>query len=248
MIFYSTVILINWFMQIMSWFIGEFTASSILIYAIIHILQISLCLYIAYKSFMTQNRYSIWTHTISFLGSRDANRNPRYWWIFSITMIWTGLMFLPTMQFLFHKLVVISLIGGWVFEILAWMGSIGLILIAFLPSDEPPRPFPPKKTIGQWHDVVAISAIICLFLSVICMGIILLLPDDTPFILSLGYYIVIGLLCIGIPIQIKWQIMCKQNRKLKPFPGDGIYSLPFWEWILFGILYFIIYWSAIFIS
>jgi hypothetical protein len=186
----------------MSWIVGNFTPTSIMIYAILHIIQISGCLYIAYRVFITQNPYSIWTHTISFLGSTDADRNPKGWWLFSITMIWTGLMFLPTMQYLFSKLIGISIVGAWIFVVFAWMGSLGLITIAFLPSDEPPRPFPKKKTHGQIHDTVAVSAILCLFFAVVCMGFVLLIPDDTPLILSIGYYVVIGILCIGIPIQM----------------------------------------------
>jgi hypothetical protein len=141
----------------------------------------------------------------------------------------------------------ISVIGAILFSIFGWMGALGLIALGFLPSNEPPKPRPSKKTVGEIHDVVAVSSIICLFLAILVMGFTLLLPDTTPPLISYGYNIAMVVFGIGIPVRIVWVIKCKHNRSLKSFPGDGIYSLPLWEWILFGLLYFLIYWSAIFI-
>ena len=47
--------------------------------------------------------------------------------------------------------------------------------------------------------------------------------------------------------QIKWQSKLKRNKKLNPWPGVGLYSLPLWEWTVFLALEVFIYWNVLII-
>ncbi|MHA1111069.1 MAG: hypothetical protein ACTSRE_08190, partial [Promethearchaeota archaeon] len=47
--------------------------------------------------------------------------------------------------------------------------------------------------------------------------------------------------------QIKWQRKLRRNKKLNPWPGNGLYSLPLWEWTVFLALEVFIYWNVLII-
>ena len=77
--------------------------------------------------------YSIFTNFISDLGM--PARNPSTWWLFSIAMIWNGIMFYPQYRYMYYHQARDFKIMNIIAVTLGYVASIGSIIIGLFPQD-----------------------------------------------------------------------------------------------------------------
>jgi len=180
-----------------------------------------------------ENRFSVMTSTMSFLGSPDAHRNPdgwRYWQAGT-----TGALLLLT---LLASQRVGARIGQprclVVAASTAYGAALALILAAtWIPVSK--NPFWGGTTCAAIHNPVTIAGIFTMMAAVTLDGITLLVARArsrllAPFAL-LGVITICGLACLAF-----WRWKCAADPSLRIFPGEGIHSTPMWEWIAFACL------------
>ena len=56
-----------------------------------------------------------------------------------------------------------------------------------------------------------------------------------------GFAALVG---VGFWQLAEWERMCRLDKSLKHWPGDGLHSTPLWEWMLFAYLVGHILWMA----
>ncbi len=228
---------------------GSFSETQILAYIFIHFAFVVSFLYISYRVFISQNKYSIMTHTISFLGSWIEKRNPKGWKIFTLGMIITGLMFIPLFAYIFSHTLLIFEWGAYIGLIFGIVASIGLMLIGIVPDNENLEMYKGISW-GKAHDTIAVISVVSFAITILWSGIMILVNNFSQKIeihasIHLGYVITILVISVGVYYQIRWAKMCKKDHTLDSFPGEGIHSFPLWEWILFGLLLLMTYWIAL---
>ncbi len=81
-----------------------------------------------------QNKWWIASHTFSFLGSFDARRNPDWWWLFSIAMIFSAMAQVPLVLYLYRRFTTITRLGAVVGAGCFFVGCLGAVGIALFPD------------------------------------------------------------------------------------------------------------------
>ncbi|MCK5863064.1 MAG: hypothetical protein KAH38_11295, partial [Candidatus Hydrogenedentes bacterium] len=66
---------------------GDFERTEIRRYLILMSVVFWGFILLAWIGYPAENKYSIMTHTFSFLGSYKTKHSPQWWWLFSIAML-----------------------------------------------------------------------------------------------------------------------------------------------------------------
>jgi hypothetical protein len=45
-----------------------------------------------------------------------------------------------------------------------------------------------------------------------------------------------GITAFGFHQLMEWERLCREDRSLRHWPGEGLHSTPLWEWIFFVLL------------
>jgi len=100
-------------------------ATSVLFWALI---------FVAWLSYPAEGQYSIGSHTFSFLGSWNEEHNPRYWWIFTIAMLFWGLSFIPIAYYKFTRFQHVSKYGAMFAAFWLAIGGLGIAGVGLIPD------------------------------------------------------------------------------------------------------------------
>ncbi len=151
---------------------GNFTPRMLRRYVLIEALVFWGLIFIAWMSYPAENRYSIMTHTFSFLGSFESKHNPQRWWIFSIAMAFWGTANVPLVFYACRRFATISKWGARVGAGLFLLGGVGIVLIAIFPDAR-------GEVIGNWewteiHEKAAIAVAAGFILGILWHGALLL--------------------------------------------------------------------------
>lgn len=217
-------------------------------------------IFLAWVSYPTENRYSIMTHTFSFLGSFETKHNPSWWWIFSIAMTFWGLAVLPLTGYVFRRFRHISLTGSIVGVLFFVCGGIGLIGVALFPDAS-------GRLIGDWrwtdiHEKAAVMTAIGFGLGFPWYGLLLikqrLSKKAIPFGFNFSRFIWpyafwFSVFIVAAYFLIKWEIVYAEMRANARATGahigsswseamNTIYSFPLWENILIYSMYIFLVW------
>ncbi|MCP4761036.1 MAG: DUF998 domain-containing protein [archaeon] len=194
----------------------------------------------AYKKYSKKNKYTILTCTISALGSSNENRNPDGWYYFTFGMIVLGAMNLPLSLYVYRRWILVDIFWAQFELILDIIGLAGLILIGVFPDNDGENFYKDVKY-GHIHNIVAIVGIggyvllgpgrIILLCIDLFVGQQLYSEHFWKFIP--GFLVFLTSISLSLYFLIKWQIMCRKDNTLEPWPGEGIYSFSLWEWVLF---------------
>ncbi len=233
---------------------GTFASHTLLYYILIQIgvfIALMITAWICYRYF-SNNHYSIMNCTMSFLGSPDNHHNPKGWYYFSIAVVWKMLTDIPLMIFMFRYLSSFSLFGAVVTSFLYGICIISGIVIGFFPDTEKNETsgnFFKDLRLGMVHNIAAVLSFGSCMLANIVVGIFYIFhPMTRTFAQWFPPFIIFLIAVVGaFWAQIKWQKKLKSNKKLKPWPGEGIFSLPMWEWTLFITAQMFIYWNLLII-
>lgn len=89
-----------------------------------------LCAWLGYPSV---NRYSIMRETLSALGSFEAGCNPKWFWVFSVAMVYCGLLMIPVSLYVRRRILGISVLGATVGAVFFLAGSFAIIAVGLFP-------------------------------------------------------------------------------------------------------------------
>jgi hypothetical protein len=232
-------------------FIGKFTSTQLLIYVIIQICVFLILLGLARITYPKENKYSIMTHTMSFLGSKEHFRNPKGWYFFSIAITWITLADIPLNLYIFRHLLTFSPILGWIMIISGAISTICGILVSIYTDRDTDRElsggdFVQDLKSGRLHNVTAVITFATFIIANLSVGLAYILhPSILPWF---NWVPPLAIFCIVLTgfflFNALWQKKCKENQDLESFPGEGIYSFPLWEWLLFISLYIFLFWNV----
>ena len=195
----------------------------------------------AWVLYPAENRYSPMRCTISYLGSPDADRNPGGWRVYQVGMTALILWMVDLLR-LRHR--------RWVGRAWGWAGAsslglgLGLVLIlvtVWIPDSRSGQVF--GMTRGQCHTQVALVGIPTLIVGVVL--------DAVGFLAAGGgwrrlwpFHAYAGVTAFGFHQLMEWERLCREDRSLPHWPGEGLHSTALWEWIFFVLLMVQFVWMA----
>jgi len=95
-------------------------------------------IFAAWWTYPTENHYSIMSHTFSFLGSFTDEHNPRWWWLFSVAMLFWALALVPLALYVHARFAALSPWGARIGAGLFLIASVGIALVALFPDAPDP--------------------------------------------------------------------------------------------------------------
>jgi hypothetical protein len=184
----------------------------------------------AWRMYPAENHFSFLTCTMSFLGSPDAHRNPDGW-RYSQLGGSAGLLLFALLQarragtrFGRPKALVSS-------ASVAFLIGLGCIFFSTWIPVSSERLWG-TMTQTSIHNRLAIAGACALALGVVLDAISLLLGRGGRRWLIL-HVTLAGITTTGVTLVGFWRWKCASDPTLRAFPGEGIFSLPLWEWITF---------------
>lgn len=95
-------------------------------------------IFAAWWTYPAENHYSIMSHTFSFLGSFTSEHNPRFWWLFSMAMLFWAVALIPTALYIHARFVALSRWGARIGAAFFLLASLGVALVALFPDAPDP--------------------------------------------------------------------------------------------------------------
>ncbi|MHA1111068.1 MAG: DUF998 domain-containing protein [Promethearchaeota archaeon] len=232
-------------------FIGIFTSTQLLIYVIIQICVFLIFLGLSRVTYPRENKYSIMTHTMSFLGSKETFRNPKGWYFFSIAITWITIADIPLNLYIFRHLLTFSPLFAWIMIITGGISTINGIFVSIFTDKDTDRDLSGGDFIqdlksGRLHNVTAVITFAAFIVANLSVGLAYLFHFGVrPWYNWLPPLLIFCTVLTGFfLLNALWQKKCKENSDLESFPGLGIYSFPLWEWLLFTSLYIFLFWNV----
>ena len=133
---------------------GRFAPETLRLYLAAEALIFCSTIFLCWRLFPQENAFSIHTHTFSYLGSFEADRNPPGWWLFSIAMVFWGLACVPIVLHNLRCLPPASSRGLQVTRGLMLTGCFGIVLVGLFPDARGPILGPIR-----WTDLHYLGAI-----------------------------------------------------------------------------------------
>jgi len=215
----------------------------------------------AWFSFPADHKYSIMTHTFSFLGSFEQKHNPEHWWIFSIAMVFWGLMILPLVRHIHRRF---SVLNGWAAHpgaFLMGMGAAAISVVGVFPDAH-------GIVIGDWewtdiHMKAAFTVFGGFIFGIIWHGVLLARAAlaGRPFPGGYRRYIApyalwLTVFVLALYHLIKWEFIYDEMKAAAVAAGTQIgsswtmamntrYSFPLWEHMLIYTLYIFLIWFSL---
>jgi len=184
----------------------------------------------AWILYPAENHFSFLTSTMSFLGSPDARKNPDGW-RYSQFGGSAGLLLFALLQaqragtcFGRPK----ALVG---FTSAAFLIGLGFIFLSTWIPVSSERLWG-TMTQTSIHNRLAIAGACALALGVVLDAISLFFGRGGRRWLIL-HAILAGITTTGVTLVGFWRWKCASDPTLRVFPGEGVFSLPLWEWITF---------------
>lgn len=219
-------------------------------------------IFLAWLGYPTENRYSILTHTFSFLGSYDPNHSPQWWWLFSGAMIFWSVTSIPLAIHIYRYFSRVSKWGARVGEVLLLTGCINVGLIGIFPDVK--TPVASNIRVTDIHEKVAILAASGFVLGILMHGSLLLWDrfcahksqfKHKLFIVPYSFWLAV--VSIAAFFLIRWEYIYAAKKAAALASGrpigsswsealNTIYSFPLWENIvIYSLFIFIIWFSAL---
>ncbi|MFO8017338.1 MAG: hypothetical protein R6U96_01780 [Promethearchaeia archaeon] len=220
---------------------GYFTRFELIDYLVITAIIGFLFLALAWMTYPVANQYSIMKDTISFLGSSDADNNPNGWWFLSVSFIFFSISLIPLSFYRFRRLKVINKPLATLSMLFYLIASVGIFLVAIFP-DNGGQSYFSDLSAGRVHNIVSIfgfgglgfGILVDFFLFIWDFFKASTINSGAWVFIYIVFFIVVGMTAYT---QITWEMTCETNC----WPGEGIYSFPLWEWIVFFTVFFVIY-------
>ena len=221
----------NQFKQLLT---GHFSQKELRIFISSSLLFGGLFLLLARIFYPPALNYSIFTDTISYLG--DYIRNPSGWFFLSIFFVIIGWSFILLTLYIHRRVVKMQPFIARVGTISLLIGGMGVLLTGFFP-DVFGDNFIEDVSMGKAHNIVAMFAMFGLLVGLTLYGTLFLI-NHYPSIrgYSKKYYPTVRTMPVFLLIVFAGFSMLAtlliMNREGYEWPGPGLLSFTFWEWIL----------------
>ena len=113
---------------------GDFSPAGLRRYLCFQALVFWGLIFLAWWTYPGEHRFSIRTHTFSFLGSPNPEHQPRFWWIFSLAQVFWGVSQVPVVGHLRRRFSELSRWGARLGAGCLLAGCTGLVLVGLLPD------------------------------------------------------------------------------------------------------------------
>lgn len=215
---------------------------------------------LAWLSYPEENHYSIMSHTFSFLGSYEEEHNPRWWWIFSVAMMFWALSMAPIIQYFYRRFAIISRSGAVAGAFLFSVGSVGIAIVALFPDVKAPI-FGVRIT--EIHEKGAILTAIGFVLGILLHGGLLIYNRFSTRHeafrmrkLAGPYLLWSGMVFAAAYNQVSWGITYERMKRDAAAAGqqirsswgeslNTIYAFPLWENLVIYTLFAFLVWFAL---
>jgi hypothetical membrane protein len=220
---------------------------------------------LAWLSFPAEHKFSIMTHTFSFLGSFEEKHNPEWWWIFSIAMVSWGLLTMPLVLYFHRRMAAISRWGARAGSFLLFLGCAGISLVGIFPDANP-------HLFGsiRWTDIhmkAALFVAVGFIFGIACYGVLLLvdrfyLPPSKYALrfdhrkLMWPYLLWLAVFSVSAYFLGRWEFVYPRWKAAATAAGVDIgsawgaalgtrYSFPLWEQMLIYTLFIFLVWFSL---
>jgi hypothetical protein len=218
-------------------------------------------IFVSWLSYPADHRYSIMTHTFSFLGSFEDTHNPDWWWIFSIAMLAQGFGLMPVVLYMRRCFAAVS---GWASRVGALFllaGCCGIIGVALFPDARPVLFGTTRWT--DIHEKAAVLTAIGFGAGTLWHGGLLLFDRFSPGRRRMPhrrifwpYLFWISITGTGIAFLTRWEGIYRRMREEAARTGAEIgsswsealntrYAFPLWENIGIYTLFIFLIWLAL---
>lgn len=246
---------------------GHFAPGTLRIYLAVEALVFWGVIFLCWRRFPVENAFSIHTHTFSYLGSFEPDRNPPGWWLFSIAMVSWGMASVPVVLHNLRLLARANPRGLGVTRFLLLMGCSGIVLVGLFPDARGP-------VLGsvRWTDLHHIGA------AVLVLGFLLGIPR---FALSLRraahdttldavvrracwrarwpQAVFLSISGVALTLLVLWIFVYEQRRTVAEASGQIFgspwmeamhtpYSFPLWDNVFVQSLFIYLAWTALALS
>lgn len=220
---------------------------------------------LAWWMYPTENRYSIMSHTFSFLGSFEEQHSPRWWWLFTVAMVFWGVTMVPLALYHYRSFAVVSRWGAAVGTFLFLLGALGTILVGLFPDAS-------DTLFGQWrwteiHEGAAILVFVGFALGIWWHAGLLIKdalthrklrahgkPTYRRFLWP--YLLWSAVLGVAVYYQLSWDYTYRQMKADAQATGaqigsswaesiNTVYAFPLWENIVIYTLFAFIVWFSL---
>jgi hypothetical protein len=219
---------------------------------------IALC----WMGYPVEKKWWIASHYFSSLGSFSHKRNPTWWWLFSIAMIFWSMALVPLVLYLYRRYATITRIGAAVGAFWLFWGCAGLALIAIFP--DAPTPLVGNIRWNHVHITAGIITSVGFNLGFVWHG--LLLAYDSCSSRSTGlfrhrkfagpYLLWAGMIGTAAYFRITWHGVYHEMKAAAVASSRHIgsswaeslntcYSLPLWENLLTYMWFIIVVWMVL---
>ncbi|HDP34025.1 MAG TPA: hypothetical protein ENN29_02830 [Candidatus Hydrogenedentes bacterium] len=225
-------------------------------------------IFLAWLGYPAENKYSIMTHTFSFLGSYETKHSPQWWWLFSLAMLFWGGAGIPLSLYYRRRFSAVSRRGAWAGAGLLIIGCLNIALVGVFPDAK--TQLTETLRVTDVHEKVAIFAAAGFILGISWHG-VLLLKDWLGKALFGGerqlaqrgmiapYLFWITVLTVASYFLIKWEFVYAERKAAAQAAGVPIgsswseamntrYSFPLWENMLIYTLFIFLVWFAVSLS
>lgn len=246
---------------------GHFEPATLRIYLAAQALFFWGVIFICWRLFPEENAFSILTHTFSYLGSFEPDRNPPGWWLFCVAMVFWGLSSVPVVRFITRQVAVASgkpLRGP---ARLLTTGCAGIMLVGLFPDAR-------GAILGsiRWTDLHYLGAVF------VVIGFVFGVPwfaarlfraarsPQTPEPARtacrrarLPQLLFIAETTVALSFLIRWEFIYRERRAEAEAAGRTIrsswteamntpYSFPLWDNIFVYTLFVYLAWTALALS
>lgn len=243
---------------------GQFEPASLRIYLAAQALLFWGVIFICWRLFPKENAFSILTHTFSYLGSFELDRNPPGWWLFCIAMVLWGLSSVPVVRYVVRQVAVASgqpLRGP---ARLLLTGCIGIVVVGLFPDARGPVLGPIRWT--DLHYLGALFVVIGFVFGVPWLAVHLFraarsLETPEPARTAcrrarLPQLLFIGETTVALTFLIRWEFIYWGRRVEAEAAGVTIgsswseamntpYSFPLWDNLFVYTLFVYLVWTAL---
>lgn len=214
--------------------------------------------------FPAHNAFSIHTHTFSYLGSFEEDRNPHGWWLFVLAMTGWGLASMPLVAYTYQRLHPVAPRGARASASLLLMGSVGITLVGLFPDAQ-------GTLIGaiRWTDMHYVGAV------VLVLGFVFGIPTTAVLLFRaardprLGkgarrafrracwpHVFFIAITSVGLFFLTRWLFVYEERRAAAEALGleygspwrtamNTPYSFPLWDNVFVYTLFVYFLWTAL---
>jgi len=243
---------------------GQFTASALYRYVFFVCVTFWGLIFLAWLGYPEENKYSIMTHTFSFLGSYEMKHSPVWWWLFSVAMVFWAVAGMPLVLHIQRHFAYLSKWGARAGAALLLLGCVNIGLVGIFPDAK--TPLGPNLQVTDIHEKVAILAAAGFIFGIILHGVLLLKDrflsnnhqfEHRPFIPLYAFWLTI--LFTASYFLIKWEYVYAARKAAARAAGTSIgsswseamntiYSFPLWENILIYTLFIFLVWLSLLLA